>query len=140
MPFTNPGSDIAMRRNPATGKLDFDWDETGNPRYSDDNVHRVLSLLVEHRPARGPDGGPGWIWDTTGKRGSLLYTVKNVRRSTPSQLEAYALDALQKAVDEGWIAAPTAKAYLAPVTAARLEVTWQNPGGRPAAIRIPIAS
>ncbi|HZU84528.1 MAG TPA: hypothetical protein VE987_16475 [Polyangiaceae bacterium] len=138
MPFTRAGSDIAMRRNPATGKLDFDWDETGNPRYSDDNVHRVLSLLIEHRPAPGPDGGPGWIWDRTGKRGSLLYTVKNVRRSTPSQLEAFGMDALQKAVDEGWIKNPTVKAFLQPATSARLEVSWQNVGGRPSTLRVPL--
>jgi hypothetical protein len=135
-----------MRRNPATGKLDFDWDadgsNAGNPKYSDDNIHRVLSLLVEHRPSPAtPDGPatPGWVWDRTGQRGSLIYRVKNIRRSTPSQLEAYALDAMQKAVDEGWISNPSAKAYLSPATSARLEVSWHNPGGRPMSIRLPLA-
>lgn len=140
MPFTKPGSDISMRRDPASGRLTFDWDETGNPRYSDDNVHRVTSLLVEHRPSPATpsqDASPGWWFDALGTRGSLIYTVKNVKRTTPSQLEAYALDAMKKAVDEGWISAPTAKAYLA---RALLEVSWTNPNGRPASIAVPIRS
>ena len=133
MPFTSPGQDVAMRRNPSTGKLDFDWDATGNPRYSDDNVHRVLSLLVEHAPSPGE---PGWWADETGKRGSLLYTVKNVRRSTPSDVEAMCVDALQKAVDEGWVSDVSARATLRPVDRARVEVSWKNPGGIPATARV----
>lgn len=131
MPFTRPGADIAMKRDPSTGRLTFDWDETGNPRYSDDNVHRVLSLLIEHRAASETpesNGGPGWIWDTDGTRGSLLYTVKNVRRTTPSQVEAYALDALDLAVKQGKIRNPVVKAFLSPVSRARIEASWQNPG------------
>ena len=126
MPFTSKGSDIIMKRNDAVGRLDFDWDATGNPRYGDDNVHRVLSLLLEHRPS---PGSPGWWADETGKRGSLLYTVRNVRRSTPSDVEAMVKDALQKAVDEGWISDVSAKAFLRPAERARLEVRWTNPSG-----------
>jgi phage gp46-like protein len=128
MPFTKEGSDIEMVRNSITGRLDFDWeDETGNPNYGDTNTHRVFSLLLEHRPS---DEGPGYWADETGKRGSLLYTVKNVKRSTPSQIEAYVQDALSKAVAEGWISDTTAKAYLSKVTGAQVQVTWKNPGTR----------
>lgn len=134
MPFTSSGADISMRRNPATGRLDFDWDATGNPRFDDSNGHRVMSLLIEHRPSPATpsaSASPGYWADETGKRGSLLYTVKNVLRDTPSQIEAYAVDALQKAVDEGWLSLPIAKAFLRPVSRARLDVKWTNPGGRP---------
>ena len=132
-----------MVRNPATGKLTFSWDTSGankgNPQYTDDNVHRVYSLLMEQRASSGPDGGMGWMWDVDDRRGSKLYTVKNVFRSTPSQLESFALDALQKGVDEGWFTDPTAKAYLSPVTRARLEVSWKNPTGQVQVLKLGLA-
>ena len=146
MPFTSTGADIAMQRNPATGRLDFAWDtvgpNAGNPTYNDDNVHRVMSLLFEHRPAvasASQPASPGWIWDQQGTRGSLLYTVKNVKRSTPSELEAYARDALQRAVDEEWIFDVTVAVYTAG-PAPRIEVGWKNPGGNQGGLRIPLAS
>jgi phage gp46-like protein len=136
MPFRGPGADIALVRTP-NGKFDFDWDSTGNPRYTDDNVHRVMSLLIEHRAFPGSpamEASPGWFWDRVGDRGSLLYTVKNVRRSTPSELEAYATDALKKAVAEGWISDVQVKAY---VREKRLQVSWKNSGsGAVTALRL----
>ena len=126
-----------MRRNPATGKLDFDWDATANPRYADDNVHRMLSLLVEHRASPGK---PGWWADETGKRGSLIYTVKNLLRKTPSEVEAFAIDATRKAVDEGWVSEVTAKATLRPTSRAVVEVRWKNPGGIPGVARVALAA
>ena len=125
-----------MARNQAVGRLDFDWDETGNPRFSDDNVHRVLSLLLEHRPS---PGSPGWWADETGRRGSLLYTAKNSKRSTPSEIEAMARDALQKAVEEGWISDVSVRAHTRPAERAHIEVRWKNPSGdRPAPLRVPL--
>ena len=134
-----------MRRNEATGKLDFDWDATGNPAYADDNAHRVLSLLIEHRPS---PGSPGYWADETGRRGSLIYTVKNVRLAgrsggpvaTPSDLEAYVRDALGKAIDEGWIYDVVVKASLRPLTRAHLSVSWRNPGGRSELVRVALSS
>jgi phage gp46-like protein len=137
VPFTSSGRDVAMVRDLVTGRFDFDWDATGNPRYSDDCVHRVLSLLLEHRPS---PGFPGWWADDTGKRGSLLYTVKNVRRSTPSDVEAFASDALQRAVDEKEISDVVARAFLKPVGRARVEVSWKTPGGRPASVAVALGA
>lgn len=142
MPFTSSGADISMRRNPATGRLDFDWDATGNPKFDDSNGHRVMSLLIEHRPSPATPSAaasPGYWADATGKRGSLLYTVKNVLRETTSQVEAYAIDALQKATAEGWFTSPVAKAFLRPVSRARLDVTWTNPGARPQSTSIALS-
>lgn len=133
MPFTAKGQDVAMRRNEAVGRLDLDWDATGNPRYSDDNVHRVLSLLLERRPSPGL---PGWWADETGERGSLLYTDKNLTRTTPSEVESHCRDALRKAEDEGWVSDVRVKAFLRPADRARVEVAWKNPGGKDEAVRL----
>lgn len=100
--FANkPGRDLALsRRNAETGRFDLDWDTTGDPKFDDTEAHRVTSLLVEHRPSAY---GAGYWADPTGLRGSLLYTLRSLRASTPSQAEAYARDALQKAIDDGAI-------------------------------------
>lgn len=100
MPFTRPGADLAMtNQDPSSGLYSFDW-EYGDPKFDDTQAHRVLSLLVEHRP--GPQS-PGYWADTTGTRGSYLYTLRNLVRATPSQAESYAADALQKAVADNAI-------------------------------------
>ncbi len=95
MPFTNPGRDAALSVNVGTGKFDTSWDSTGNLAFDDSEVHRVASLTFEHR-AR-------WAFDPNGNRGSELYTLKNLLRSTPSTAVAMELRALQKAADEGAI-------------------------------------
>lgn len=123
MPFTLPGADIAMVRNEGTKRFDFSFEnQTGNPAYDDTNEHRVLSLLVEWRDR--------WYAARKG-RGSLLYTVKNDRASTTSQLEAYARDALKKAVDDGWIQNVTAQATRLGLGRFVLRVSWANPAGKP---------
>lgn len=135
MPFTSAGADIAMKRDPASGRFTFDWDATGNPYYADDNTHRVMSLVIERRPT---PGFPGWWADSTGERGSVLYAIKNVRRSTPSEVEAAVLDAARKAVDEGWVTDVTAKAHLRPAHRANVEIRWTNPGGQPQVAMVPL--
>lgn len=100
MPFTRPGSDLAMTsQDPATGRFNFDW-EYGSPKFDNTEAHRCLSLLVEHRPTAN---NPGYWADETGKRGSYLYTLRNMTTATPSQAEAYAADAMQRAVDDNAI-------------------------------------
>lgn len=95
MPFTRPGSDIEMATNPNTGRLDFSWDSSGNPVYSDTQSHRVASLLVERRGQ--------WVQDKTGQRGSVLHLIRSDRARTASEIESAAGDALEKAVREGYI-------------------------------------
>jgi len=100
--FANkPGRDLSLSRlNKQTNRYDLDWDDDGDPSFDDTEAHRVASLLIEHRPS---SLSAGYWADLKGSRGSLLYTVKNLRSSTPSQAEAYARDALQKAIDDGAI-------------------------------------
>lgn len=103
MSFTNPGRDAKMVLNPATGKFDLVWlATTNNPAFDDSEIHRVVSLIFEHRGE--------WILDTAGNRGSLLHTLKELRRSTPSAAEASVLEALERAVSEGVIDSVTVKA------------------------------
>ena len=132
-----------MVRNPATGRLDFDFDETGNPAFSDTNTHRVLSLVIEHRPSPSSPSqaaSPGWWADETGERGSLLYTLKNLRRRTPSEAESMVRSALQKAVDEGKISDVDARSFLSPATRARIEISWRNPGSVPGSAVVALTS
>lgn len=120
MSFTAQGKDLALTtRNAATGKFDLTWDASGNPAFDDTEAHAVLSLLYEHR-------GQWWA-DTAGTRGSRLYQLRNIRRSTPSQAESYASEALQPLVDARRIldVAPKARVQSGRVT---LSVPWKTPG------------
>lgn len=100
MSFTRPGSDLAMTNQSAnTGLYSFDW-SGGDPLFDSTQAHRVLSLLVEHRPSPQK---PGYWADTTGTRGSYLYTLRTITSGTPSQAEAFAADALTKAVNDNAI-------------------------------------
>jgi phage gp46-like protein len=93
MPLTSKGVDIALKRVPTTGKFDIDWDLTQNPSFTDDRSHLVLSLLLEYQ-------GKYWA-DNSGRRGSLLYLVKQDVSATKSLLDQYVQDALSPAVDDG---------------------------------------
>ena len=125
--MASKGKDIEMVVDPRTGKLDLQV-RAGNPVFGGSRVHQVMSRLVEHRSA--------WWADRTGQQGSQLYTVKNLRRSTPSELEAFARDALAPLV--------TAREILPPLGArdlrveptvdralgrASIYVGWSTPGG-----------
>lgn len=100
MPFNRPGSDLAMTNQSGdTWLYNFDW-LNGDPRFDSTEAHRVVSLLIEHRPT---PKNPGYWADVTGLRGSLLYTLRTVTNSTPSQAEAYSVDALQWAVNDNAI-------------------------------------
>ena len=95
MAFTRPGADMAMtNQDGATGLYSFEW-AYGDPVFDDTQEHRVISLLVEHAPS---PNNPGYWADETGRRGSLLYTLRNVTTATPSKAEAYAAQALDWAV------------------------------------------
>lgn len=123
MAFYLPGADIGLVRNDASGRFDFSFEtQTGNPVFDDTNEHRVLSLLLEWRDR--------WYGARKG-RGSLLYTVKQDRTSTTSQIEAYARDALKKAADEGWINSVTAQATRLGLGRFVVRVSWKNPAGKP---------
>jgi phage gp46-like protein len=124
MAFTKPGTDVLLLRNPSSGKHDLQWDSTGNPVFSDDESHRVASLIVEHR-------GKWWA-DPDGTRGSRINEVKEIRKASPAQLKNYALEACQKAVDEGKIQAdPTVTVTRPSPTRIDLRVDYRTAGGKP---------
>src|SRR5262249_18472869 len=80
------------------GKFTLIWDTSGNPVFDDTEEHSVLNLLVSRR-------GQYWA-DPTGNRGSRMFLLKNLKRSTPSEAKAYSIEALQPLVDSGRIIPP----------------------------------
>ena len=133
MSLSSTGRDVEMVTDPRTKKLDVRL-AGGNPVFGQSRVHKVMSRLVEHKAA--------WWADTAGQQGSQLYTVKNIRRTTPSELEAFARDALAPLV--------TAREILPPVGSRDLRVEptadrnlgraliyigWSTPGGAEESLR-----
>ena len=107
--------DVEVVVDPRTNKLDLQV-RGGNPVFGSSRVHKVMSRLVEHKGA--------WWADTTGQQGSELHTVKNLRRTTPSDLEAFARDALAPLVSAGEILPPRGASQI------RVEPTVDRAGGR----------
>jgi phage gp46-like protein len=125
------GTDIALTRNPATGRFDFAFTASsgGDVAFDDTNEHRVLSLLLEHRDR--------WFAAKKG-RGSRLYAIKHDRASTTSLLESSARDALKKATDEGWISDVSARAVKVRAGRFSLFVQWKNPSAKPGTLTVSI--
>lgn len=99
--FNRPGADMAMtNQDPGTGLYSFEWDSRGEPVFDDTQAHRVLTQLIEYRSSAT---SPGYWADEVGNHGSLLYTVRETRRGTPSQIEAFASDGLDKCVTDSAI-------------------------------------
>jgi phage gp46-like protein len=126
------GSDFALVRNPATGRFDLDWEDSPNPRSTDDESPTVLSLLLEKK---------GGYWaDETGKRGSLLHTVKQDVAATASTLVAYSKDALAPAVDDGRLATdPVISAERSRPGRYALDIRYRGRDGRPRNVRLPFS-
>lgn len=127
MSFTSTGRGIEMVLNGRTGKLDLQV-EAGNPVFGSSRVHKVMSRLVERKGA--------WWADEDGQQGSQLYSVKNIKRTTPSELEAYARAALAPLVAAREILPPLGSRDIRvepTVDRARgrasICVGWSTPGG-----------
>lgn len=133
MSFSSKGRDIETVVDRRTGKVDIQV-STGNPVFGDSRVHKVMSRLVEHRAT--------WWADAAGQQGSQLHTVKSLRRTAPSELEAFARDALAPLL--------TAREILPPIGARDLRVEptvdralgrasiyigWSTPGGADESVR-----
>src|SRR5579872_1136187 len=122
-----PGADIALTRNPSTGKFDIQWDSTNNVLFDDTQEHAVISAILEYKAQ---------YWgDATGTRGSYLYSVKDDRKTSPSRMQGFVLDALQPLLDTGRILPPTGQTQPT-VTATRVRpgridiaVTYSTPQG-----------
>ena len=124
MAWNAKGGDLSPVVNDQTGRIDFDWDDTGNPIFDDTKAFAVASLITQRRGQ--------WMQDDTGNRGSLVHTVRNDTRAAPSRLENYALDGLQPLVDAGEITGPNgAEQPVAVVTGRpgqrRIDVSYSTP-------------
>lgn len=128
MPFTATGTDIEMQSDPRTGRLTFDWDSFGNPKYGDTRAHAVASLLIERRGQ--------WAQDATGTRGSVLHTIRNDRARTASDLETAARDALEPLTRSGAIHDVKATATRLGSGVYKLRVTYTTAGGVPGAVEV----
>ena len=133
MSFKSTGRDVELVLDPRTGKFDLAV-AGGNPVFGTSRIHKVLSRLVEHR-AR-------WWADTAGQQGSELYTVKNIRRATPSELEAFARDALAPLVAAREILPPRGFRDLRveptvdrALGRASIYLAWSTPGGAEEQVR-----
>jgi len=93
MPAREGGRDIALAQNPATGRYDFVFDESGNPAFTDTEEHTVLSLELERQ---------GEYWkDKTRRRGSHLHLLKLDRQTTRAEIVALTAEPLAPAVADG---------------------------------------
>ena len=128
MPFVRPGGDLKLKRSLATGRFDFEWDITGNPTFVDTGEHAVMSLLLEHRGR--------WWADTTGNRGSRLYTLKNLKKRTPSDVKAYAEEALAPLIESGYLSEPPVVTAVRVGSKLILNVSARRPGQQPTISRV----
>ena len=95
--------DIALKRNPATGKFTFDWDTPdGDVKWSPYAEYPVLTTLASHKGR--------YFWDATGQQGTLLYTVIKDGLATGSQLAGYTQDGLDQCRADGIIQSGSATA------------------------------
>ena len=130
--------DFAFVTNPRTGRLDMQT-SGGSPVRDDSRFHKVMSRLVAHRAL--------WWADKSGTYGSRLRDVKNLRRTTPSDLEAFAREALAPLVTAGEILPPrgerqvlaTIEKFKRTEGRAVVVVRWATPSGEePPPARYPL--
>lgn len=139
MAFVPAGVDVALVASQRTpGRLNFVIDSVGpnagNPRFTNDREHAVLTRLMSRRRGRAPGAQQeqgGYYWDATGLRGTLLWTIKLDRLATRSDLLAAADDAGQQLVNEKVIKTlvGSAKRVLGERGKWRLTISWLLPNG-----------
>jgi hypothetical protein len=116
--------DVALVPSPTTeGRLTFQWDASGDLVFDDSQAYSVLVTVVARKGQ--------YRFDRT--LGTLLYTVTQDRRSTSSQLAAYAADGGAQAAGQGASGQPLIRNFRAAPTrtrlgAWRLPLSWQVNG------------
>lgn len=130
------GSDVALVRDAKTGRYDLVFSTSGpnagNVVLTSDASHAVLSTLLSWRRGTRPGSQSaegGYVWDTAGTRGTLLWTVTQDRLATVSQLTSYAEDGMQQLVDLKLIASFTVSAQRVAPGKFRIDVAWTLPSG-----------
>lgn len=130
-------SDLAFTINPSSRKLDVAT-RAGSPYYEESRLHKVMSRLSAVRGR--------WWADSTGAYGSRLREVKNLRRTTPGDLESYAREALAPLVTAGEILPPRGARQITVEVSqfnrqlgrAVIFVAWVVPGGAEQSTRYPL--
>ena len=125
--------DVEVVVDPRTGRLDLQV-SGGNVVFGGSRKHKVMSRLVERQGA--------WWADSSGQQGSKLFAVKNLRRATPSELEAFAREALAPLVTAREILPPRGASQIRveptvdrALGRAWLYVGWSTPGGEDESVR-----
>lgn len=90
----------------------------------------MLSLLLERQ-------GEYWV-DQTGKRGSLLHTLRDDLSTTRSRIVAYVNDALAPAIVDGRISKVIVSAKRLGSGRYAFDVHWRARSGRTGTVRLPI--
>lgn len=131
------GLDVKLVRNSSTGKYDLSFSRTGpnkgNPELEFSRTHAVLTSLLRRKRCQRPGTGVaagGYYFDQQNRRGSLLWTIAQDRLSTPSQMRAYAEDAMQQLVERNIIASFTTAATRTAPGKFRVDVTWYDLAGK----------
>lgn len=137
--FIPAGADVALvgsQRTPGRMQavIDSTGPNSGNPRFTNDREHAVLTTLMSKRRGRSPGAQQeqgGYYWDPTGLRGTLLWTIKLDRLATRSDLLAAADDAGQQLVNAKLIKTlvGSAERVLGERGKWRLTVSWILPNG-----------
>lgn len=132
MALKGTGVDITLKKSNRTGRWDLTWGTDGNPEFSDDRSHLVLSLLLEFRGL--------WWADPDGRRGSTLYLIKQDVSGTLSQISQAVDLALQPAVDDGRLSSFSRRVKKLGPGKYDLQVLWTTPNGVKGSIPLTISS
>ena len=130
MALQHTGRDLALRRDPLTGKFDLVISSAGpnrgNPVLDDSRTHAVLTNLMSRKRGSRLGSQPqgGYYYDPTGSRGSLIWTIGQDKLSTPSQLRAYGEDVGARLVDAKQIRSYRVSASRVGAGKFRLDFAW----------------
>ena len=138
MALTSIGPDVALKRNDSTGRFDFDVSTSGsnkgNPKMDSTRTHAVMTTVFSWK--RGKRAGDrvesgGYYWDTSGRRGTLLWTVVQDTAATRSRLLSCADDARQQLINERYVVALSAAPTRVGIGLGRwlMPIQWTTPQG-----------
>ena len=108
--------DIALIRT-QRGKFTFTWDDTGDVIFDNRAVYPVLTTLVTRKGQ--------YYHDAEGNQGTLLYTMKQDKLTTGSQLRSYAQDGGNQVIAEGIITSFSAQAERIRSGSFALQLSWK---------------
>lgn len=125
---------MALVRQDDTGKFDLDFSTSGtnkgNPVFDNTRTHAVLTTLLSWKRGKRPQSPieeGGYYLDTTGQRGTLVWTVTLDKMATRSDLQAFAEDGGTQLQVLNYITNFSASAERRSTGYYRLTVRWSTP-------------